>query len=185
MWRGILILAVLSGCQTAQNIKPIESSPHHVKFSYNEWYGGNQWPGMQEYADAYCSSLGKSVFFLRIVDNSLNKHVTYVCVTPEENAWTMSLCNPGSAMCSKSAEIFLTARGVDTKSQMKKLLRASGAVVSSLPPVASPVMSTRNAPIGYSSCTYKVGNTVWTDTIKGINCPPSSSKGGLVGVLVR
>lgn len=185
MWRVILVLVVLSGCQTAENIKPIDSSPYHVKFSYNEWYGGNQWPGMRAYADAYCSSMGKSVFFLNIVDNSLNKHVTYVCVTADENAWGMSLCASESDTCSKAAEIFLAARGVDTRSQMKKLLRVSGAAVASLPPAASPVMSTRNAPIGYSSCAYRVGNTVWTDTIKGITCPPSSSKGGLIGVLVR
>ena len=193
MWRVILVLVVLSGCQTAENIKPIDSSPYHVKFSYNEWYGGNQWPGMEAYAESYCSSIGKSLDSLQVgdlsviikfTDNSLNKHVTYPCFTPAEKAWVKKVCDEGGGMCFRVVEVFLAARGVDTSLQIQKLLRQGGALLTLLPPASSTVSRTTNAPIGYSSCSYKVGNTVWTDTVKGV-CPPSSSKGGLLGVLVR
>ena len=188
-------ISAVVGCQTAENIRPIETGPYHVKFSYNEWYGGDQWPGMDRYARAYCSSLGKSIasrypenphpwFTLKLVDNSWNKHVSYPCFTPDEMSWVAQICSKDDGSdCGRIPEIFLAARGVDVRTQIGKLTGAAAVMAASLPP-ASGSQSQQRAPAGFSVCTYRAGSFVWTDTTRGM-CPISSSKGGLIGSLQK
>ena len=195
MWRVILVLVILSGCQTANNIRPIEFGPYQIKFSYNEWYGGNQWPGMNAYAETYCGSIGKSLYQrnnsfdgrrrpITFNDNSLNTHITFLCFTAQESSWASEICNRDAGQCRELPKIFLAARGVDTRSQMQKQMGTSATTLLNLPRPEYPKARSPSAPAGDSSWTYKAGSRAWTDTIKGI-CPASSDKGGLIGVLVR